>query len=130
MHDRAEYAALVKKQQQERGNGATHMLPQFYAQAAVKAEHLTGDEVWDWFLTFIQAALDATTQEIAGWRSTLDSPNLVNADDIQRIRIAIFRAEERISAWNAVIELPKDLKDKGEEAKKLLERLPSDDPPQ
>ena len=91
----------------------------------MKAELLTGDEIWDMFLTYIQGSIETTNAHLRAFDDALADPDLVDDHEIRRIRISAIRCRERISAWQAVVELPKDLKKLGEDAKGLVERLDS-----
>ena len=53
----------------------------------------------------------------------LESPHMVAPDDIMRLKIAIISCRARLSAWDAVISLPRDIKEHGEKARSLLDRM-------
>ena len=116
--DREQYAELVRKKSNGHDN-RVHL--QALVQAEVKAEHITGDPGWDTFLSYIQAAIEKHEDELISLKAMLESPDMMNSDDMMNCKIAVIRRRERISAWNAVIGLPKDIKEHGEKAKALLD---------
>ena len=116
--DREQYAELVRK----KSNGQDNRVQlQALIQAEVKAEHITGDPGWDTFLSYIQAAIEKHEDELVSLKAMLESPDMMNADDMMNCKIAVIRRRERISAWNAVIGLPRDIKEHGEKARALLD---------
>ena len=116
--DREQYAKLVRK----KSNGHDNRVQlQALVQAEVKAEHITGDPSWDTFLSYIQAAVEKHEDELVSLKALLESPDMMNADDMMNCKIAVIRRRERISAWNAVIGLPRDIKEHGEKARALLD---------
>ncbi len=116
--DREQYAELVR----QKANGQDSRVHlQALVQAEIKAVHVTGDPSWDTFLSYIQAAIEKHENEVDGLRNMLDSPVMVNPDEIMRLKIAIISCRAQLSAWNAVIGLPKDIKEHGEKARTLLD---------
>ncbi len=91
-------------------------------QAAVKAELLTGDPVWDLFLTYLQHALEETETYRQSAQDTLTHPNMVDHHSMLQAKIALAECNSRIAILEAVISLPKDLIEMGAKAKGLLER--------
>lgn len=119
---RDEFHELMEKQGKERVNGQRTNL-EMIRQAALKGEVLTGDQHWDTFLTYIQAAIEKTESVRDAYRMNLEASALVDANEIMAIRVGLLEANAMIAAWNAVLQLPKDLREQGGEAEKLLDRL-------
>ena len=90
-------------------------------QAAVAAESLTGDESWDIFLSYLQSAVNETGKQLATLQNRLMAPTTVNHEEILTLKIGIAECQARISAWSAAIKLPNDIKEKGRNAKALME---------
>ncbi len=122
MFEREEYRDLVEERSKRDMNGQRSEI-RIMAQSAVAAENLTGDPVWDVFLSYIQAAIDGTKDQMAGLESMLKAPQLVDPNGMMSTKIAIIQCEERIMAWRTVISLPKDLKESGEKARDILARM-------
>ena len=120
--DRDQVTELRRKQQNGK-DADSRLLLQTLSQAQIKAEHVTGDPNWDTFLSYIQAAVDNHEAEIEELKSVLESPHMVAPDDIMRLKIAIISCRSRLSAWDAVIALPRDIKEHGEKARTILDRL-------
>ncbi len=112
--------------EEKRAESAAAHRPQLemLAQAAVKAELLTGDPNWDRFLSYLQAAAEATEAQRDGFAAIIADPATVNHERIMGAKIGLAECKGRLEAWNAVIALPKDLVEMGAQAKTLLERLP------
>ena len=116
--DREQYAELVR----QKANGQDSRVHlQALVQAEIKAVHVTGDPSWDTFLSYIQAAIEKHGAEIEQLKTMLESPHMVAPDDIMRLKIAIISCRAQLSAWNAVIALPKDIKEHGAKARTLLD---------
>ena len=92
-------------------------------QAAIRTELLTGSSEWDSFLGYIQAALEETEFQRKNLLSAIADPLCVDHNTIMQMKIALAECKGRIDAWQAVIELPKDLIEAGDKAKGLLERM-------
>ena len=92
-------------------------------QAAVKAEILTGDENWDNFLSYLQATTRNAAEARDRYMNEIASPLLVDGNEMRLKQIAIIRLNERIATLQAVMNIPKELKEGGKEASKDLEKL-------
>ena len=120
--DYDEWAESYKGRLQERVNGQRANLEHFM-QAEVQADRLTGDPDWDIFLQLVQAGIERMQKSAADYRERLCDPEVVNQDELMHLKMRLADAEAHVRAWVAVIQLPKDIKKSGEQAKSLLERL-------
>ena len=120
--ERERFEKLMAAKKVERGQPSRPVL-EILAQAEVGAANLTGDANWDIFLSYIQAAVERTEADIRMTETLLSSPDVVETTDLMRLKIQLARLRSQVSAWNAVISLPKDIKVEGEKAKEVLERL-------
>ena len=91
--------------------------------AAVQTELLTGNPHWDEFLGYIQAAVEEAERQRDGFMEALDDPNIVDDAQVRKLRNARLACNERIGAWRAVMELPKDLLENKSEIKALMDRM-------
>jgi hypothetical protein len=91
-------------------------------QAAVKAELLTGDPVWDLFLTYLQHTIEETEAYRQSAQNALIHPSIVGHHEMLQAKIALAECNARITILKAVVSLPKDLIEMGTKAKGLLER--------
>ena len=96
-------------------------------QAAIRTELLTGSSEWDSFLGYIQAVMEETEAQRKSLIELLSDPLVVDHVHIMQAKIALAECKGRIDAWQAVIELPKDLIEVGDKAKGLLERMTKED---
>src|SRR5258708_7966223 len=87
------------------------------AREAVRMKALTGDENWDYFLSYIEAALRASETQLNIETAKLRSPYLVNDEAIRALKAQITFIEARIHTLKEVLMLPKYLKEHGEAAK-------------
>ena len=92
-------------------------------QASVKAQALTRDPHWDWFLSFIQAAVEETEKQRNSLLTQLSDSRMVNIDQIMAVKLALAQCTGRLEAWTSARDLPKDLFENGEKAIDLLSRL-------
>jgi hypothetical protein len=97
---------------------------QMIQQAAVSAEALTGDAHWDKFLQYLQAALESNARQRDAYMNELANPLLVNADEVQKRRIAVMRLNERIEVLSFVMQMPTHLIRLGASASATLKTLP------
>ncbi len=119
---REDYDALVERRKGEALVAHTQTFA-YQVQAEVAAEHLTGTKEWDVFLQYIQASIEAMGKKRDGFMSKLQDPRLTNGDELMAAKIGYHETDAMIRAWNAVIELPADIKRAGENARSILERL-------
>ena len=120
--DRSDFDELNKAKEQQQFKA---MLPQLrmMQQAAVSAERLTGVPQWDTFLSYLQGAIETTQKQLATFEGALRSPDLLDPQKIMQCKVSALRCQERIMAWEAVLQLPKDLIELGEKAEALTDRL-------
>lgn len=118
-----EYKVAAEEKQAERAADHRPQL-EMLRQAAVKAELLPGYPGWDTFMSYLQAAMEATVEQAEVLRRVVLDPMMVDHDQLMRAKLGLAQCEGRIDAWKAAIELPADIGREGEKAKKLLERLP------
>jgi len=93
------------------------------AQAAVRMELLTGNEAWDHFLRYLEAAKEKFVEARQVADAALVSGVVVGHDDILRWKILRAEAHAQVQLVDAIMTLPKDVISDGEKAKGLLERL-------
>ena len=96
---------------------------QVLSQASVHAGSLTGDEHWDLFLSYIQFMREAYEKEKERAVSHLMNPAIVDRDEIIRLKVMIARYSEAVTVLGAVIGVPKLLKDAGDKAAEVLEKM-------
>lgn len=117
--NRDEYMESLNK---KKPNGETHHF-KMIQQAAVKAELLTGVDHWDTFLSYLQAVLEVSEGHRLDAQEILCHPNNVDHSTMLRAKIALAECESRIGILRAVMSLPKDLIEMGNDAKSILERV-------
>lgn len=93
------------------------------AQAALKAEAITGDPSWDYLTSIIQQALNVAGDQRKQYADLLSSPKLVNPDQISQIRNELLIRDERIRCLGWVITAPAEIKRVGSVAKEKLAAL-------
>ena len=91
------------------------------AQEAVRMEALTGDEAWDHYNAYLEAALKTATRQMDDAKSHLTDSRLVNGDAIVAVKLSIAALEARIATLKEVLTLPKFLKDQGSLARMQID---------
>lgn len=120
--DRKEYTDFVGERQKREINGRRQSL-EVMQQAAVKADLLTGDVHWDTFLSYLEAGKEAFQTELDALIGTLTSPQMVNADEIMKVKARISQLQFGIGVVIGIISLPSDIKKQGDDAENLLSKL-------
>lgn len=93
------------------------------AQAALKAEAVTGDPSWDTFLSYIQRAIDVAEGQKRSLLGSLASVQMVEDAKIAQTRNMIFQLDERIRSLRWVITMPAEIKKVGSVAKEKLAQM-------
>lgn len=122
MPDIEDYRELVGRKKKEKINGERWNL-QFLAQAQVRQNNLTGNPDFDRFLSYIQATVESLQEKSKSYEAMLCDPMLVNHDRIMEIKIAKTGVDNMIGALVAVMELPRQIMEVGEQAKEKLKSL-------
>lgn len=122
MPDREDYLDLVERQSAAHTNGQRTNL-EMIRQAAVKMDLLTGDQCWDTFLTYLEAAAEALTVQRETTNRTLCGPQTVDPNDIMVLKFRIAQLDVQIATIRGIMALPKDIRESGDKAEDLLSRL-------
>lgn len=120
---RDEWADRVEAKKAERDAAHRPQLDML-RQAAVGAELLTGNEHWDRYLSYLQAAVEETERQREGFQAIVNDAKTVDHGQLLVAKLAMAECRARIEAWKVAMSLPRDLIAMGEQAKDLLERLP------
>lgn len=89
-------------------------------QAAVSAEHLTGDPHWDKYQSYVQGLIQQAQGELENARERICRPDVVDAVVLMGLKGQIAKAQGKIEAYEAVLGLPVGLIESGKQAKKLM----------
>ncbi len=92
-------------------------------QAAIKAQYLTNDENWNFFLSLLQSVIEVTEAELREVERKIGDPTIVDTNDIMRLKIASAILRERATTLKDVIGLPQSIKDDGKMAKEWLAKF-------
>lgn len=93
---------------------------------AARMSVLTNDENWDFWLSYLEAHLQATKRNAEHFNAKLRDPFVVNPDEIAKIRAALNMADTRATVLQEIMDFPKLLLQEGEKAKKLLAEMQRD----
>ena len=96
-------------------------------QSAVRLEHITGDPVWDTYLSYLEAAIEGAQAQADQARRILEDSQIVDHDTILKAKVALNECKAMILAWETALSLPKDIIAAGDEAASILERMSADD---
>ncbi len=89
-------------------------------QAAVDATAMTNSPTWNIFLQHVQAAIDTTRKVRDAHERVMRDPLVVNHDQIMTAKLGFVEANATITAWEAVLSLPKEIIERGDRARGLL----------
>jgi hypothetical protein len=89
-------------------------------QASVSVSAMTGNPDWDRFLSYLQRGVEISQQQADGVKERLCDPGVYNAESIIGLKIALAAAEARTQAWQAAINLPRDIIENGDKAAELI----------
>lgn len=81
-----------------------------YLRDVVAAEHLTADENWDRYLSWLSGAKAEIEKAVEAWTAKLKAPAVVSHDDLIRAKLALAGLESQLLTLDWVMELPKQLK--------------------
>jgi len=84
-------------------------------QAEPMADRLTDSEEWNYAASVLQAIKETHEKELTELRDTQET-SVMTADDLQRSYLSAFWLRTRIDVIDKILELPKDLKEQGQEA--------------
>lgn len=119
---RPEYGDFAKAQKAKREEKLRVRIPnlELLSQAQIKAEHVTGHDAWDTYLTWVQAAAEKAKEYMNHLDTMLADPMVVGHDELMRLKVEREACRARIEAWEAAIELPKQIIEQGEKARNTL----------
>ena len=112
---RKEFPKAVKQRQ--------HPDLQMIAQEAVRAEALTGDDRWDRYNAYFEAAIGKCSAVLKTLEARLRDPNLVNDEAIRALRTQIACMQTRHDTLKEVLLFPMYLVGRGALAKAQIEDL-------
>lgn len=78
-------------------------------QSAVKSEHLTNDELWDAYISRIQAQIEKLEAMRDQAREELESAGIWDSTELSRIKSVVLEAKAMIKAFNIAISYPKEI---------------------
>ena len=87
--------------------------------AAVDAAKLTGSLEWDRYISWIEHAKDETKALIDTTQSKLNSPMIVNHDDIMRLKLELYGFEWQLQTLDWAQDLPRAIMAQGDQAREL-----------
>ena len=123
--DRSEYKELENRKKHDgtvRPTNNSEMLAMMQ-QSAIKMEQMTRDENWNYFMTLLQSSIDKTKLDRANFFQQLTSPDVSSNELISLLRNYIILSDERIKTLEAVLLLPKQIIENGENAKIVLSEI-------
>ena len=123
--DRSEYKELENRKKHDgtvRPTNNSEMLAMMQ-QSAIKMEQMVRDENWNYFMTLLQSSIDKTKSDRENFFRQLTSPDVSSSELISLLRNYIILSDERIKTLEAVLLLPKQIIENGENAKIVLSEI-------
>ena len=123
--DRAEFKKFSEDQNAGR---VKSQIPHLRALMAVapRMEALTHDEKWDTYCAYLTGIKEKLEAAKNGAQVRLNSPAVVNNDEMMTQKIALLVNEAQIQMIDLALELPKALLDGADDAKRLVEKFEQD----
>lgn len=90
------------------------------AQAAVKAEALTGDPAWDTFLTYVAAIVEEQQGIYSGNIGRLADPRTVDQNEMMQAKIAAAECRAAIAIAERIMALPRAIIAEGKNAQEAI----------
>ena len=91
--------------------------------AALAASQVTGDEDWDLLLSIINKRIEDLQKQKESYVDRLLNSDNFTTEDLIDEKLAVRLLGREIEALTWVIELPKDIMEKGDYSKQLLESI-------
>ena len=96
--------------------------------AAVAAEKLMGTEEWQRYQSYMQDAINTIDAHLDGCKEAIFLPHIVDAREIAMIKHQAIDLAGQRKALEWALELPKDIQERGNDARKLLNTKEGDAP--
>ena len=96
--------------------------------AAVAAEKLMASEEWQRYQSYIQDAINTIDTHLDGCKEAIFHPQIVDVREISVIRHQAIDLAAQRKALEWALELPKDIQERGDDARKLLHTEEGDAP--
>lgn len=119
MLERSDFEALKEQKAKDSLNDKRPAL-EFFVQAEVKQEHLTGNAHFDTFLSYIQKNLEEQRGQFVVMKDRLCDPSCVDPTDIMTTKLLLSEMKGRIESLEEVMALPNEIRDKGVKAREAL----------
>ena len=111
--DRKDFLAHIQKKEEKAAEFKAFQA-EALRQATVKAQHLTSDEKWDYFLSLLQARLEEATNQKIEW---MEKCSIALADtDVKVAQINFAVWNERARLLDEIMNLPKAIIEEGKKA--------------
>jgi hypothetical protein len=119
---RAEFDRLLKRQAHDRVKDQERDLRQA-AQATVPIDKLTHSEEWDYFVSIIQEEMNGTSALLDSLYEEMNTDTSFEPHIMAQRKAYAMRVAERRLTLEAILALPKQIMEIGENAKLALENL-------
>jgi len=106
--DRSDYIESTKDRRHEISSRRIQSLERLQ-QAAVDAKYLTGEQSWDKFLSFVQAAMEETEKQMFQAQALMVDEHVISHEAMLQFKMEYLQAKAQAQAYRAVIALPSQL---------------------
>ncbi len=121
--DRRDFIELLDRQEKEAKSAVVDTQRRqlrTFAQAEVQAQHLTGEESWDFFLSLVAHQIADAEKELLDLQERALQSQDVSYESVLSFQVTARIARQRIEILNEISGWPKQLVERGEEALKAL----------
>ena len=88
--------------------------------AALEAEQLTSDPVWNKYLEILQARIEYVEHQKQNFLKDLTDATIVNVDAIMTAKLGYLECNSFIKAWEEAMAILGEIVDSGKSAKEIL----------
>lgn len=117
-----EFAARREDKRKAAVNGRRPQL-EMLRQAKVKSELLLADVKWDYFMSIVAATIEDCESMKQGFEAVVLDPHEADAKRMMEAKLLAAQCQGRIDMARAILQLPKDLVEMGEQAMVLLKDI-------
>ena len=117
---RDEYAEVQREREAAKPKGKPTVPARAMLQDVVAAEHITTEEHWDRYLTWLAATRNAADLRVGALKEVIVGPSCVTFEDLMRAKLDAAQMQGIVTALDWVMEIPVALKKGAAEVRELI----------
>jgi hypothetical protein len=120
---RQEWNERLAAKAKQRAGDSLPAVRALQAAGVIMAKLTTSSDEWNRYLSYLQGQVDRVRAARADAQAKLNSPDIWEPSQMNKLKADILQADAMISAWEFAMQLPKALVDGGAEATEFLNKL-------